>query len=88
VLKACGAAFFATIALTTLTASAESQCEQAKRNTLAECLSEARDEVNDCQKQCEDPDDTDVNTCRRKCSEIETKERNACFAAEKATKCD
>jgi hypothetical protein len=77
-----------TITLTNSLAFAETQCERDKRNKLAECLSEARDGVNDCQnRQCLDQDDEDVNTCRRTCSESEMQERNECFAADKAIVC-
>jgi hypothetical protein len=64
-------------------------CQKAKANTLAICLSDAANDVRQCQGNCEgDPDDPGAyNDCRRVCSNEEQKDRAVCFDADKKVVC-
>jgi hypothetical protein len=83
--------FFAACGMFVLSPSgtADTPCEKAKANQLADCLSQATSDVTDCQNHCEaDPDDPSAyNECRRVCSNEEQKDRTGCFDADKKIHC-
>jgi hypothetical protein len=64
-------------------------CRKAKAEKLAICLSEAANDVRQCQGNCEgDEDDPGAyNECRRVCSNEEQKDRAVCFDADKQVVC-